>query len=115
MNVTHLEHAIIALSFQCLLWPLVGRWVGGSLIVAVFLGREIAQHEYAGGGPNAVSYFYGLFHHWSLDSSLDVLSPAAVCAVFAMLVPGSPLWRKLRSVRGASISRRTNSPTDSQS
>lgn len=99
MNITHLEHAIIAMGVQCLLWPLVGRWVGGSLIVAVFLGREIAQHEYAGGGPNAVGYFYGLLHHWSLDSTLDVLSPAAACAVLAILVPGSPLWRYLSTFR----------------
>ncbi|WP_110710104.1 hypothetical protein [Salinicola sp. CR57] len=93
MNTSHLEHAIIAVAFQCLLWPLVGRWVGGSLIVAVFLGREIAQHEYAGGGPNAVGYFYGLVHHWSPDSILDVLSPAAACILLALIVPGSPLWR----------------------
>jgi hypothetical protein len=115
MNHTHLEHAIIALGIQCLLWPIVGRWIGGSLIVAVFLGREIAQHEYAGGGPNHVGDFYGLFHHWSLDSSLDVLSPAVACTVLALLVPGSPLWRMLGSQRRTSKGRRTNSPADSQS
>ncbi|OLO05226.1 hypothetical protein [Salinicola socius] len=105
MNTSHFEHAIIALSFQCLLWPLVGRWVGGSLIVAVFLGREIAQHEYAGGGPNHVGYFYGLFHHWSLDSSFDVLSPAAACAVLALIVPGSPVWQTLKDRRTNAVSR----------
>lgn len=105
MNITHLEHAIIAMGVQCLLWPLVGRWVGGSLIVAVFLGREIAQHEYAGGGPNAVGYFYGLLHHWSLDSTLDVLSPAAACAVLALAA--STLQRAL-------LSHRTNSRADGQ-
>jgi len=99
MNVTHLEHAIIAMGIQCLLWPFVGRWVGGSLIVAVFLGREIAQHEYAGGGANHVGYFYGLFHHWSLDSTFDVLTPAGACALLALIVSTIPLWRTLRNQR----------------
>lgn len=105
MNASHLEHAIIAVAFQCLLWPLVGRWVGGSLIIAVFLGREIAQHEYAGGGPNAVGYFYGVVHHWSQDSSLDVLSPAAACVLLALIVPGSPLWRTLQARRTNAVGR----------
>lgn len=105
MNISHFEHAVIATGIQCLLWPFVGRWVGGSLIVAVFLGREIAQHEYAGGGANQVGYFYGLFHHWSLDSTFDVLSPAVACAVLALIVPASPLWRMLKSQRTKLVSR----------
>jgi|GEM_PF-564982 len=99
MNATHLEHVIIALGIQCLLWPFVGRWVGGALIVSVFLGREIAQHEYAGGGPNTVSYFYGLFHHWSPDSILDVLSPAIACLLLASVASADTLWRTLKSYR----------------
>ncbi len=99
MNITHLEHTVIALLFQALLWPLVGRWVAGSLIVAVFLGREIAQHEYAGGGANEVWYLYGLFNHWSLDSVLDVLTPAIACTVLALLMPGSPLWKRVKARR----------------
>ncbi|MBZ5487015.1 hypothetical protein HW452_05695 [Halomonas aquamarina] len=99
MNITHLEHTIIALLFQALLWPFVGRWVAGSLIVAVFLGREIAQHEYAGGGPNEVWYLYGLFNHWSLDSVLDVLTPAVACTVLALLMPGSTLWKRFKAPR----------------
>ncbi len=95
MNASHLEHIVIAIGIQCLLWPLVGRWVAGSLIVAVFLGREIAQHEYAGGGPKQVDYFYGLFHHWSPDSILDVASPALACTLLAFLAPGGPAWRIL--------------------
>ncbi|WP_245391886.1 hypothetical protein [Salinicola aestuarinus] len=91
-----MEHIVIALGVQCLLWPLVGRWVAGSLIVAIFLGREIAQHEYAGGGPNHVGVLSGLFHHWSPDSILDVLSPAVACALLALLAPGSLLWRRRR-------------------
>ncbi|MEC8918757.1 MAG: hypothetical protein VX796_14240, partial [Pseudomonadota bacterium] len=105
MNITHLEHAIIAAGIQCLLWPFVGRWVGGSLIVAVFLGREIAQHEYAGGGPNSVGHFYGLLHHWSPDSVFDVLSPAVACAVLALIVPASQRWRTLKSQRTNQVSR----------
>ncbi|PRY63093.1 hypothetical protein B0H98_10998 [Vreelandella songnenensis] len=99
MNITHLEHTVIALLFQALFWPLVGRWVAGSLIVAVFLGREIAQHEYAGGGANEVWYLYGLFNHWSLDSVLDVLTPAIACTVLALLMPGSPLWKRVKARR----------------
>ncbi len=99
MNITHLEHAVIALIFQALLWPFVGRWVAGSLIVAVFLGREIAQHEYAGGGPNEVWHLYGLFNHWSLDSVLDVLTPALACTLVALVMPGSWLWKRFSTRR----------------
>lgn len=105
MNISHLEHAVIATGIQCLLWPFVGRWVSGALIVAVFLGREIAQHEYAGGGANQVGYFYGLFHHWSSDSALDVLSPAVACAVLALIAPDGLLWRTLKSQRTNAVSR----------
>ncbi|WP_018918294.1 hypothetical protein [Vreelandella zhanjiangensis] len=99
MNITHLEHAVIALIFQALLWPFVGRWVAGSLIVAVFLGREIAQHEYAGGGANEVWYLYGLFNHWSLDSFLDFTAPALACACVASIMPGSWLWKYIKARR----------------
>lgn len=94
LNASHLEHAIIALGIQCLLWPIVGRWTAGALIVAVFLGREIAQHEYAGGGPKQVEYFYGLLHHWSADSMLDVASPALACTVLAVVMPSQALWQR---------------------
>lgn len=99
MNITHLEHTIIALIFQGLLWPFVGRWVAGSLVVAIFLGREIAQHEYAGGGPNEVWYLYGLFNHWTLDSFLDVAAPAAACCFIALIMPGGGLWKYVRARR----------------
>ncbi|WP_251976761.1 hypothetical protein [Salinicola avicenniae] len=94
MNITHLEHAVIGMFIQTLLWPVTGRWVAGALVVAVFLGREIAQHEMAGGGANQVDYFYGMFHHWSMDSILDILTPIFACTLLAIAIPGSPLWKK---------------------
>lgn len=99
MNISHLEHIVIALLFQALLWPFVGRWVAGSLIVAVFLGREIAQHEYAGGGANEVWQLYGLFNHWSLDSFLDFAAPAVACALVAIIMPGGWLWKRFAKRR----------------
>ena len=99
MNITHLEHTVIALLFQALIWPFVGRWMAGSLIVTVFLGREIAQHEYAGGGAHEVWYLYGLFNHWSLDSFLDFAAPALACAFIALAMPGGWLWKQFTKRR----------------
>ncbi|WP_240349272.1 hypothetical protein [Halomonas binhaiensis] len=85
LNGTHLEHFVIGMGIQVCLWPFFGRWSAGAISVAVFLGREIAQHEYKGGGGNAVSWYYGLVYHWSLDSVLDVLSPLLACLLLAWL------------------------------
>ncbi|WP_027967622.1 hypothetical protein [Halomonas halocynthiae] len=71
-NASHLEHFVIAMGLQVLLWPVLGRRAAGCFIVAVFLGREIAQHEARGGGANSVGWFYGLLNHWNSDSLLDV-------------------------------------------
>lgn len=86
-----LQHGVIALLIQLLLWPLFGIWSAGGIAVAIFLGREIAQHEYKGGGPKTVSWDYGLLHDWTLDSSLDVLLPVVFCLALAML---AWLWRR---------------------
>jgi len=53
--------------------------------VAVFVGREIAQHEYKGGGGNAVAWYYDLINHWSPDSMLDVTAPVVSCFGLALL------------------------------
>ncbi|RTR01930.1 hypothetical protein [Halomonas nitroreducens] len=84
MNRTHLEHTVIALVIQLALWPLLGPWGAGFTACAVFLGREIAQHEAKGGGAKAVPWYYGAIRHWSRDSILDVVLPAAVCAALAL-------------------------------
>lgn len=85
LNKTHLEHSLIALIIQIVGSALVNPWWSGSVAVTVFLGREIAQHEYKGGGPNEVSPLYGVFNHWSTDSILDVLCPVVCCLSFAVV------------------------------
>lgn len=85
INRSHAEHSLIAVVVQLLLWPLFGGIAAGAIACAVFLGREIAQHEYKGGGPKRVSLLYGLFHHWSTDSILDVAAPAVACASIVVL------------------------------
>lgn len=86
MNKTHAEHLVIALAIQLVLWPLLGIWGSGALAVGIFLGREISQHETSGGGANAVSWHYGITHHWTKDSILDVVVPLAGCLTLACLV-----------------------------
>ncbi|USZ49712.1 hypothetical protein [Halomonas sp. DN3] len=86
LDHSHLEHFVIGLAVQLCLWPLFGRWSAAAISVAVFVGREIAQHEMKGGGGNAVVWYYGLVHHWSLDSLLDVAAPVVGCFGLALLV-----------------------------
>lgn len=86
LNKTHAEHALIAVVIQLLMWPVFGVVAGGAIAVAVFLGREISQHETSGGGANAVSWHYGLTNHWTTDSILDVASPLAACLLVAAAV-----------------------------
>ncbi|MDQ7734145.1 hypothetical protein QT231_15640 [Halomonas sp. SpR1] len=94
MDVTHLEHVIIALIIQLSLLPLVSARVAGVIPVAILLGREIAQHEYrlgihrgwAWGETLPVGMFEGVWHGWTLDSVLDVLLPALACGLLALLI-----------------------------
>ncbi|MDF1824164.1 MAG: hypothetical protein P1U68_05960 [Verrucomicrobiales bacterium] len=83
---TAIEHGVIAVVVQLLLWRPFGIWSGGAIAFAVFLGREIAQHEYKGGGPKEVSWHYGLTHHWNLDSVLDISVPLVACLITAAVV-----------------------------
>ncbi|MCB8889075.1 hypothetical protein [Vreelandella malpeensis] len=97
MNMSHLEHALIGLGIQLLLalLPRITLWVSGALAVAVFLGREIAQHEYKlavqrgweWGQTQPVGIFEGVYTGWHLDSVLDVLAPAVACFLLALAVP----------------------------
>jgi hypothetical protein len=99
MNRTHLEHAIIALVIQLALWPLFGPWASAAVACAVFLGREIAQHEYRlavfrgwkWGGPKPVRWHEGFWRGWTPDSVLDVLSPLLACWLIAWLSRYCPL------------------------
>ncbi len=100
MNMSHLEHVLIGLGIQLLLalLPRVTLWVSGALVVAVFLGREIAQHEYRlavargweWGQTQPVGLFEGVYKGWHLDSILDVLAPALTCLLVALIAT----WRR---------------------
>lgn len=93
MNITHLEHIIIALIIQLLLLPLTSARVAGSIAVALLLGREIAQHEYRLGTQRGwewgetlpVGMLEGVWRGWTLDSALDVLLPAMACGTVALI------------------------------
>lgn len=94
MNITHLEHVIIALIIQLALLPFVSARVAGVIPVAILLGREIAQHEYRlaiqrgweWGETLPVGMFEGVWRGWTLDSVLDVLLPALACGLLAFLI-----------------------------
>ncbi|MGE6607409.1 hypothetical protein ACQKE4_12950 [Halomonas sp. NPDC076908] len=89
MNITHLEHVIIALIIQGALLPLASASVAGSIAVALLMGREIAQHEYRLGIQRGwewgetlpVGIFEGVWRGWTLDSVLDVVLPALACSL----------------------------------
>ncbi|WP_024952003.1 hypothetical protein [Cobetia crustatorum] len=87
-----LQHGVIALMIQLMLWPLFGLWSAGGIAVALFLGREIAQHEYKGSGPKIVAWDYGLLHHWTLDSCLDIALPFLFCLCLALAVWAARHW-----------------------
>lgn len=92
-NASHLEHFMIGIGIQLLLWLFFSRWAAGGMAVAVFLGREIAQHEYKGGGGNVVPWYYGLLNHWTVDSLLDVAAPLAGCLLVALATAWWQRWR----------------------
>lgn len=94
MDITHLEHVIIALIIQLSLLPFASARVAGVIPVAILLGREIAQHEYRLGIQRGwewgetlpVGMFEGVWRGWTLDSVLDVLLPALACELLAVMV-----------------------------
>lgn len=94
MDATLVEHFVIAIAIQLGLSPLIGMVSAGWVSCAIFLGREIAQHEYhlgidrgwEWGHKLPVKWYEGLIHHWSLDSVLDVLAPVLACSLVALTV-----------------------------
>lgn len=92
MNRTHLEHSVIALAIQLALWPVLGPWGAGFTACALFLGREIAQHEYKlaremgweWGQDKPGALYLAFFEGWSKDSILDVALPALACGLVAL-------------------------------
>lgn len=94
MNRTHLEHALIALGVQLILWPLLGVVAAGIVACAVFFGREVAQHEYKALRLQyhealtlgELPWWVGLRYGWTRDSVLDVVTPAVLCALLAVAI-----------------------------
>lgn len=86
MIKTALIHAGIAVVIQAALQFWLGWFAGGAVACAIFFGRELAQHEYKGGGPLKVSLLYGLINHWTLDSALDVLLPVIATGALWLLM-----------------------------
>lgn len=86
MIKTALIHAAIAVAVQAVLQIWFGWLAAGWIACSMFFGRELAQHEYKGGGPLVVPLHYGLTKHWTLDSVLDVLLPAIATGVMAWIL-----------------------------
>lgn len=82
MLKTALAHAIIAVVIQGVLSSAIGLMGGGIGAVLFYLGREITQHEYKGGSwDKNLPWHYGITHHWTLDSVLDLAAPVIACTV----------------------------------
>lgn len=94
MDFSTLEHLAIAIGIQVLLWPVLGIFAAGWVSCAVFLGREIAQHEYylgihrgwEWGQQLPVKWYEGAIYHWTLDSILDFLAPVLACLIVSLIV-----------------------------
>lgn len=94
MNMTHLEHFVIALVIQGvfigvfrLIRQPYGAWFGAFFVTALFLGREHAQREYKIGDPSQLVGYEALdIWHWSLDAQLDFLIPTVSVFIVAIII-----------------------------
>lgn len=96
MNITHLEHAAIALVMQVVIGLLTGNlWVGAAFGAAFFIGREHAQAEEryieANGGsryhtPVAPEWAVFNLRWWDRDALLDWITPTVAVVIVACLV-----------------------------
>lgn len=92
-NQSHLEHAIIAVGIQLLLWPIFGVVAAGVIACTLFLGREIMQHEYKEMqilGLTTINelrpnIFVGVYKHWTEDSVMDVVACVLSCSLTALV------------------------------
>jgi hypothetical protein len=85
MIKTGIAHAVVSVGLQLVFAAYLyyvhgfsiehGVLAGGIAACTGYVFREMAQHEYKGGGPTKVSGTYGLLNHWTLDSIIDVLFP----------------------------------------
>ncbi|WP_275289166.1 hypothetical protein [Halomonas elongata] len=91
MIKTAIAHAAVAAIIQLILGQFIGYGAAGVVAVAFYVSREITQHEYklgirrgwVWGEKLPIQPWEPLVRGWSLDSVLDVASPAAACAVIA--------------------------------
>ena len=86
MNKTHIEHLIIALVIQALVWFATGSlWFGFAFVFGLFLGREHAQREYKIGDPSKLKGYEALdFWRWSKDAKIDFALPTLVTFLVAI-------------------------------
>lgn len=90
---TSLAHTLIALLLQALFWPVLDIWsaIPGLML---YLGREVAQHEYkialsrgwSWGPAKPIEWYEGLTKGWSKDSTLDIALPAIACGAVVLIV-----------------------------
>ena len=95
MNITHLEHAAIALVMQVVISLLTGNWwIGAAFGAAFFLGREHAQAEEryieSNGGhryhtPVAPEWAVINLRWWDRDALLDWITPTTAVVAVALL------------------------------
>ncbi|WP_275286923.1 hypothetical protein [Halomonas elongata] len=105
MNQSHLAHAIIAVLITVTIWAVMtrldlpaGEILGAAVAIALYLGREITQHEYKLGIQRGwqwgqtlpVRWWEGLLRGWSKDSALDLIAPAVAC--LALVLAYQLLW-----------------------
>ena len=87
MNKTHIEHLVIALVLQALIWLATSSlWLGFAFVFGLFLGREHAQREYKLGNPSKLKGFEALgFWRWSKDAKADLLFPVLATLFVSIL------------------------------
>lgn len=88
MNKTHIEHLVIALVIQALVWLATGSlWLGFAFVFGLFLGREHAQREYKIGDPSKLKVYEALdFWRWSKDAKIDLVLPVFATLLIAIFL-----------------------------
>lgn len=95
MNLSNLEHTVIALVMQAVIGLLTGNWwTGAAFGAAFFMGREHAQAEEryisANGGhrystPKAPEWAVFNLKYWNTDSLLDWIVPSVSVTFVAII------------------------------
>ena len=98
-----IEHALVALMFQIIVWLVTRNWWAGALLACgYFVGRELAQAEYRwiedfGNGLRANAPWWAAFdlRVWTKsDHFADIIGPIISTCALALL-----MRRRERSVR----------------